>query len=292
MQNFADDQDRLWVYDRKTKEYRFQHIKDTAVEQYYYRVRVKDGSKSDEIERFFSMLEGHAAKAIKKILKSEALTTIDREHLALFISFQMTRVPDYEKRVNEMREKSMKKMNQMIFSSVERTKKVIEKYNMAEKITPEEMYKFIQEDKYKLKKSKEYSIKMALKPGYDFARYFLQMNWFFLYTPPKSSFITSDNPFTIFPPKIQSPFRGLGILTPGALKMFPISPGVCLVMEEPGDQVKIGVAKREKIRPINLYFAQTSDRFIFSRDEALLRSVVEKSQVDTIPFERERVFVG
>ncbi len=63
-------------------------------------------------------------------------------------------------------------------------------------------------------------------------------------------------------------------------------------MLDAGTRYAENIAPRDKLRIFNCSYAQTSDRFIFARDEALLRSVVKHSAVDEIPIDRERVSVS
>ncbi len=301
LKSFANDREQIWVYDRKTREYRQQSVKDTAVQQNYYRVRTKDGKHSTEIEKFFSQVEGLACAAMSKLERGEELTEEERGNIALFVSFQMTRVPDFEKRMNEADEKLIKRMNKMSFHSVEAAKAVLDKLNKdtgddGNDVSPEEMYEFIQQERYTVQFPRERMVRTMLELGYDLARYFVQMDWLLLRTSKEGSFVTSDNPYTLFPPEDYDPntFWGsaVGILTPGAKKAIPISSDTSLFMCDHGGRLVETVAPRDKIRAINAYYARSSDRFIFAKDEALLRSVVERSRVDEIPFDRERTIVG
>lgn len=301
LKNFANDKGQIWVYDRQTKKYRQQNVRDTAVQQHYYRIETKDGTHSTEIESFLAELEGNACTAIVKLERGETLTEDDRQYVAAYVALQMTRVPDFEKSSNESQEKLIRKMFKMSFHSVEATQKRLDKLKekigeVSGEVSPEEMYEFIQQDRYKMKFPRQNAIRSMLKLAEHTANYFIQMDWLLLRAGGGGTFITSDNPYTLFPPPTYNPNdfwdSAVGILTPGAKKALPVSPNSCLFMLDHGGRYAENTAPRDKIRFFNDFFARTSGRFIFAKDEALLRSVVKRSRVDEIPVDRERVIMS
>ena len=298
---FADEQSMIWVYDRKTKEYRHQTVKDTAVQNNYYRVRLKGGEQSSELESFFSQLEGLASVAINKLERGASLTEEEKGNIALFVSFQMTRVPYFEKRINEGDEKLMKRMTEMKFHSVEASQAWLKKLKEngkdgGHKVTAEEMYEFVQKGEYNIKFPREASIRTMLKLAYNIAGKFIQMDWLILRVSKDGAFITSDNPYTLFPHPEYNPNSfwdgAVGILTPGAKKALPLSPNTSLFMCDHGGRFAETIAPRNNVRKINIFYAQTSDRFIFAKDELLLRSIVKRSRIDEIPNGQKRVNVS
>lgn len=300
LKNFADERGRIWVFDRKIKQYRHQHIRDTAVQKNYYRVKTKDGGYSTEVEQFFSLVEGRASVAIDKVIKGESISEQEKGNIALFASFQYTRVPDFEKVNDEMTNKAIKHIDKMKFHSVEATKAILEKLREetgGEKdgnVTAEEMYEFIQSGKYSVKYPREHTIKIMLDMGQHAAGYFIQMDWRFIYTPASAAFITTDNPFTLIPPKDYDPnsFWGVGILTPGAKKALPIASNVSLFMDDRGDKIEGLEVSNDAVQGINILYARTSDRFIFAREESLLREIVKLSRVEEMLLDRERIRIS
>lgn len=301
LKNFADDKGQIWVYDRQTKQYRHQNVSDTALVRHYYRVESKDGKYNTEVEKLLAEIEGLACVAIEKLKQgTTTLTEEEKANIAIFAALQMTRVPDFEKRTNEMQEKIIRKVYKRVFHSVEAARQEIEKIkdeidNVGGDVA-EDMFNFIQGDKYSIEVPRQNNIRRMLELASHTALYFIQMDWVLLRTERGGAFITSDNPFTIFPPKTYNPntFLGsaVGILTPGARKSIPISPRASLFMCDHGGRYAENIVPRDKMRIFNDFYARTSDRFIFARDEALLRSIVERSRVDEIPLERERVIIS
>jgi hypothetical protein len=104
----------------------------------------------------------------------------------------------------------------------------------------------------------------------------LSLDWILAFAPPKKSFITCDMPTVITRPDNHPPIRGVGILTPGAEKVVPLSPRIALLMRDQSRRptVRAGVIDRDRLRDLNESLVGQSERFVFSSSEALLRSLV------------------
>lgn len=296
LKGFADRQGMIWVYDRKTKQYRHQSTKDTALIKNYYRIE-KKGKYSMEIEQLLSQIEGLASAVFKKFEIGEQISDEEKANVAMFVALQHTRVPTYEKVSNEMQEKMITKLYKLQFNSVDATREELRKL---EKITGEkvsddnaqEIFDIIQNDKLKVGIPRQNTIRSMLQLASHIAIYLVQMDWMLIRAPKNTAFITTDNPFIILPPEKPVPFWGVGIITPGAKKGLPISPNLCLFMGDKGSKFVTGIISRDKVRGLNISFARTSDRFVFARDKDHLVDIVRKSHVDEIPIERERVVIG
>lgn len=299
LRGFADEEERIWVYDRAKKEYRHQKVDQVALINHYYRIEKRDGTLSTEIEQFLSEIEGNAASALEKLERGRPITEQEKVYIAVFAALQLTRVPDFEKVQNEMQEKTIRMMYKQTFHSVEAAKREIGKLkdvvgDVSDDVAGD-LFKLIREDEYRIEIPRQNNIRQMLKVASHAALYFMQMDWLLLRAGKSGAFITSDNPFTIFPPENYNPNSFIdsayGILTPDAKKSLPISPCASLFILDAGTRYAENTVPRDKLRIFNIHYARTSDRFIFAKDEALLRSIVERSAVDEIPVDRKRVIV-
>lgn len=296
LENFCRD-GLLWVYDRERNEYRQQTPLNTALQNQYYTALTPDGKQTVEIEKFLSVIEGLAKPIITKVDNKNPISLQEKETLAIFISFLKTRVPDYGKAVNEMFEKTMKKINLRMFSSEKQAAAIIKKYeeDTRQKIdlSPKSLIDFVQGERYDLEISKEWRLEMMMSLGSELIRFFLNMDWLFLEAPNRSSFITSDNPFVLVPPKDYNPrgFYGVGMITKGAKKVIPLSSKTCLIMGDYGQKIVSGSISSENARQINLNIAAHCDRFIIGMDRALLERLVKITKIDKWKVE-SRVRVG
>ncbi len=287
----------LWVYDRKRKEYRQQTSKNTAVQNQYYSAFGPDDKKHTRVEQFLSVIEGLAKPVIVKISNEETISPQDKEVLAVFVSFLKVRVPDFEKTINEMTEKRLKIQHEFMFSSEENTAIVLKNLEVKTgkkiDVSPKDFMEFVLSGQYDIKFSREYSLEIMLSFGADLIRFFLNMDWVFLYAPDKSSFVTSDNPFALVPPDDYNPKGpyGFGLITLGARKVVPLTQRTCLVMCDYGQRVIKSAIKSEEVRNINLNITVACDNLLIAKDKPLLEKLVKMTKINEWQIE-SRVRVG
>jgi ATP-dependent exoDNAse (exonuclease V) alpha subunit len=284
LRNFCKN-NLLRIYDRELNQYRNQTPKHLALINDYYTIEGPQGEKNTEIEKYFSLLESKTKPILDKIDNDTVLVEEEKEILATFIAFLKTRVPDFEKTINEFTEKSADKINKLLFSSKASAAAFLKDYEekTGEKlnVSPDGLVEFVQSGEYSLEqKNRGYTLSMMLDVAKRGIKFFLNMDWLFLQAPSKTSFITSDNPFTLIPPTNHNHFYGVGILTPGAKKIIPLTQKTCLVMFDYGQRVGRSEATQNTVRTINLSIASQCDRMIIARDEPLLRRVVKLTNID------------
>jgi transcription-repair coupling factor (superfamily II helicase) len=293
LSGFCDVPLQIHVYDRVRNEYRQQPVINTAVKKHYYRVKLKSGEFSDNIETLLSEFEGPTWPVIDKISDGKDISDIDKQKLAMYVALQKLRVPEYELATNELREKMVKMINKLEFSSVAYAQEQIDKYKHEipdnNEIKAEYLYNFIHNEEYNVEVPREHTIDEMLKRCTDFAQYFLQMNWTFAVCSRETQFITSDNPFTLIAPDKQSPYRGCGILTPGAMKVMPLTKSVALCMGDKGEAMFYKKISRDWVKQFNCHHAVTSSQYLFSGNLALLKSIVKRTGLFNLPHDRERV---
>jgi len=183
----------------------------------------------------------------------------------------------------------IKALTKRRFSSVEKTKEIIEEMNKAgvdadNEVSPEEVYNFVQEEDYTVTTQHEDYIGTMLSVGIKIAEHLQQMEWIYLFAPPGSSFITSDSPLFLIPPKDYKkthPFEGVGIATPGVIKIMPLTSRVCLSIGDVGTKVSSRVIDKKKVRAINRWVGTSSDQFIYAKDKPLLERIIKDRKLDT-----------
>ncbi|MBI1929169.1 DUF4238 domain-containing protein [Candidatus Poribacteria bacterium] len=136
-------------------------------------------------------------------------------------------------------------------------------------IAPQKLMAIVHEEKYTFKHHRNESILLMAGRIKKLVPLFLQMDWQFSYAPEESSFITSDNPFTVEP-------MGAGIGTKGSIKGVPLSQKSCLLIFDEGNRIDYHQLPKDKVRQINQAVAVNSDRFIIGRDEALLKRLCRR----------------
>ena len=274
------------VFDREVNEFRQQTPKNTALKSHYYSVQDAKGNKRTEIECLLSQIEGHAKEVIENLLVRKTITPEEREELSIFIAFMMNRVPDFEKSINKVEEHLIQRVADLMFSDEARVQSIMDKRKREtgekQTISAKELVEFHKSGQYDIVIHRSESLRLMLSLSLDIANCFRQMDWGIFHAPNKTSFVTTDNPVVLVPPQNyeHNSFWGVGIITPGAKKLFPLSQTACLIMYDLGDLVAHKDTDTQTVRRINLNVTSHADRFVIGRDEALVRNVVKTTKID------------
>jgi hypothetical protein len=112
---------------------------------------------------------------------------------------------------------------------------------------------------------------MALAPR--LAEHILSREWEVLHCRDSKSFITSDTPFVIG--DSARPFERaiMGFGDPRSVFLFPLSQRMGLLMFGGRATLTHRLYDDEMLRRFNLTIASNSSRYVYGRDEALLRSI-------------------
>lgn len=285
------------VYDKQRDEYRGQQPVNTAVKSHYYAAEDADGNRNTDIETMLSEIESLASKAIEKASSCDTLTSEDRDNLAIFVAFLWNRVPDFEHSINKVHKHAVKILADAVFSDEETAKRELARFDKdtgnSFAVNAKEIVEFHKKGAYKIEIHRNASLLAMLTTSFDFANYFRQMDWAFIHAPNGASFVTSDNPFFLYPPPDlpkNSPY-GVGILLRGAIKLVPLTQSMVLAMYDKGDSIHQKQLGKRQVREININLARVATRFIIARDEPLLRLIVERSGTKRIKREG-RIRIG
>jgi len=113
----------------------------------------------------------------------------------------------------------------------------------------------------------------------SFAKTLLSLNCAILHAPKNCSFITTDRPFVIAPPKNCSlipKWAGVGLLTPGANKFLPLTANMTIVFGDPGDSFGHINVNKADVMKINGTIGNMTQRFLIGKDEDLIKSWVKR----------------
>jgi hypothetical protein len=275
------------VFDRDRNDFRIQPPNNTAVIRDYYAFTDPEGATSVEVEKTLAVLEGETKPVLDKLDQRVALTTPERESLAMFIALLETRTPDFERGVTELVTAVSKGIARTAFADPTRARSSLENFERSTGKTPsvsaEEMVTFVRSEAYTVHVDPRLRLAMMMKLAVDIAPLLLGLEWTILHAPLKSSFITTDSPFIVIPKSGTTGPFGAGILTPGAMKFVPLGTGLGILITEPGDSTTHGEPSRDVVRQLNLNVAVRADGYVFARDERLLRSLVERAKLQTSP---------
>ena len=138
-----------------------------------------------------------------------------------------------------------------------------------------ELFKGIQNGDYMLKTPKDARIGRMFHLALVMAEPLFAMRWEVLRAPQGAAFVTTDDPFGVVLPKGIEPVYPyvVGISMKGTKKIVPLTRKVCLRIRGAGmGTIYVGCSEQE-VREINEILAANYDRFLFSSDEGLVKSL-------------------
>ncbi len=275
----------MWVYDREKGEYRQQTPKNTAVRTHYYSYEDEHGNKDATIESLLAMVEGQAWPVIDKVGERKPLSIKDRKNLALFLAFLKVRVPDHERAIAELSDKVSKAINEWVFESETASQNILESQEKEQEaescaVGANGPTEFLELERFSLALPRKESLQVMFRTGFEVALHLERMDWIFICAPKNTAFVTSDNPFVIVPPRGHNPDDGIGLVTPGAKKIVPLTSETCLIAYDEGyETVYTRIVPRTEVRTINRSVAAHCDQYVIGRDQELVRKAVESAGV-------------
>jgi len=285
LKGFSSDEEHLFVLDKQAsqeKRFRFQTINSVAFQKHLYTYQTKS-RKKETLEDLFSQIEGRAAAIIKKVEQEQDISDQERNDFSLFLSFLWIRVPyskkEFERSTQQLYEKIARKS--VAVTPKKNLKEFFKKRgkNLTNKEIDDLVDFAINEKRSKIKVTvpQGYWIKQMLLLGVDIAPALEIADWEFRIATKSFAFVTSDNPFLLLPNRRLRPFEGLGLLTPGAKKIIPITAKICLIIHEPQKNPRTVYADADKpfFRKINNWIVKYSDRFIYSADKGKVEKMIK-----------------
>jgi hypothetical protein len=272
----------LWIFDRALNEYRHQQPKDTAVRRYFYSIKKPNGERDVEVEKLLSYVEGKAKPIIDKLDRGEDITPEDRVYLSLFLAVLHSRVPKFEREMNEIVDQAGKAILKYVFPNQEIAAGHIRRSAGKLTSTPAELVDFIQNERFTITGPRNNAIVMMLKQAPELAKLFNIMDWTVVHAERRASFITTDAPFAFLASE-ELLRSGKPVLAVGSfeiVKAVPLTSRTCLLLGGRGLGFGHTEFNRERVHDINLLLAKECERFVLAVDESLLKSIVARSRID------------
>jgi Protein of unknown function (DUF4238) len=286
---FAKD-DVIWVYDRDTNDIRAQKVIDTAVINHFNAVERKDGSRDVRIESELSKVEGLIPKLVDDLKARQRLNDASRFDLAFIAALMMTRTPEFHEGVQRVEGKLIKRFAQHMFRSEEDAARSLAEWKAedptAPDIDPKALFRIYSDGAFNIKIHRNRSIELMLKLSPEFAKTLFGLNIGVLHAPKNSSFITTDRPLAVVPPRDTTglpKWGGIGLLTPGAHKYLTLSSHVAVVFGDSGDNFVHLDLQTGTARWVNAAVGRMTNRFLFGRDKLLVAAWSRRLRLSEIP---------
>ena len=229
-----------------------------------------------------SEFEGRAQITIQALEGSQLITPEQRLDLAYYLALQHTRTPRFEREIEGMVDRLYKILSKDMVPTIEAAQEMINRKDSLEGITAESMFKFIHEEKYSVKGSRNHMISLMLDLTQRASMELAMMDWVVVHANQGCSFVTSDSPIGYAVPEkyVRSGEPVIGLGSHKIIKLFPLTQKVALLLGKHGGGFGHFRYSRAQVRDFNLTVAKETERFLIGRDEALLRSIVKKSKID------------
>ncbi|MDM5199269.1 DUF4238 domain-containing protein [Fictibacillus enclensis] len=284
LNRFTNEKGLFHVYDIDKRVYRLQPPKTTSVEKDFYTVSNIDGEKNYFIEELMSQyVEKDFGEIIDKFLKTNKLNLSEKEYLALFIAFQHLRTPQYRDQFIDFLDRAYKQTTELALRVYKANYGKTDINTVATEDELDRMIELFEKEQVKFNFHNDKYLKFMMEFVEKEANILLQQNWVFLKAPKSSEFITCDHPFYMSRPKYLPNWSGVGLLTEGSAKVFPLTPKMCVMIMNHGNAELLYQYSREDVRQINLSLGLSAKRFIISREKKLLERIV-----NTLEFQRKK----
>jgi len=287
---YFTDVGKLWIYDRLKNSYRQQGTKTTGAITDFYTFSDDKGKKYKELEASLSTCESIAAPVIKKIHKGEyKLTGIERSEFSAYLALKWLRTPIHQRKSEALYETLMKVESIKIASNSEKFNRVLDEVEKKEKTTipdREKLREFMKdESKYTIQSERLVGLQTLVMSLRETGEEIFNMGWVFYFACKGRSFITSDNPFFIWPFFESDNPLGYGLRSTPAMTIIPLTPRVCLGLfyRNGHPPYKRKDIPGNMVNDLNNQIALYSERFVISHNKALLRKTIDRTKL----FEKE-----
>lgn len=267
---FTDNSNNLNIYVKNKDQIIKQTPRNAGYQKHFYTLE-NNGEKDYSIEK---MLAEHVdtlyKPIIEKIENQESLSKADVQNLAIFITFQSLRTPAHRKNYNGMIDDFYKQTSKIIFG----LKKAHNQLGDLKSEEIEQIEHFLENENYEVQVPKEHSLESMLKYSEEMSVMLSNHNFLIVKASSKSEFITSDNPYCMVKEDWSPNWSGYGILNTS--KYFPLTPRYLLALQGQGGNIGYSQLSKEQVRHMNFLIALQSDKFLYSSNEYLLKSLVGK----------------
>lgn len=234
---WADDSNRVRVFDGRTGKSFTTDTKNAAVRSKLYTMRLPDGSERDDLEAVFAEVEGQLIEVIRSLHSGQwPLTPEGRSLIANFIALQIARAPSILETTHRMVEEVTEMADEMQMA-MDNMKSVMSPDEYTEHVAAMTRVNGLSSGpSYTVDEFVElhrYPTLGALSAMAEFVEPIANLK-FTLLESREGEFLTSDQPVAHWAAPGQPEWMGTGLLT-AQKSTLPISPLLCLQFQVPED---------------------------------------------------------
>lgn len=282
MLRFSPDGKHVHVFDRMTRRFRFDGVRNVAAETEFYTATTRDGVKERWAEVRLGEIDG-AVTLFEKLERREELTQEERWHVAFFAGFAEARSAGFR---NDARSDAL-----MFRTATDDQRRRFE--NAFQAMTGiwmsfDSLEQLARDDSAHIAEGLDDLSNMAAA-GMQLSIKLFWTQWLVGFAPDDHPFITSDRPLALLEREQRGRF-GDDPLDPNVICVLPLSRRCALVMGIPVAEPSLRFADVDSgfVRLVNASLARRAHRSIIAHDERLLRRSIEDAGITIIPSENER----
>jgi len=281
LKNFTDiNSGFLHIYDKRNSTFRRQKPKQVmTINNYYKQSWVPKGVDENILEKVLSIIEQNAKNAFDKLITNpKSITEEESAHMQCYLEFQRIRVPKQAK----MAEKLLKS-----------------KINLYALNNDEQLATYLLSGKVEIQINDPFRFDFMRMIIGKMSPYFSRMVWEIYTAPDGYSFVTSDNPVSLYNGEAVPPMEP-GIAQIGTLVLFPLNTRLLLILRHPEffkddglssltplEKVEMEVRSidvyserecaKEMVNKFNWVMLQLSDTIIVANSKGILESVADQN---------------
>lgn len=259
---FANANGQIRAHDRLSGAEYTTSIRNVAAEQNLYTIDGADGEPSDEVEQYFSNLEGSFADTWNKLHDpAPKLDEEDRVWVARFLALQFVRTSENRRMLADASDTLVRLMVEGNVGGSDREqieKFVAEQFSDASVSMRARIFRTAENPEIPFDIINEEWLDTAIPTSFQIAPFLLHRRWR-LADSPDRAFVTSDSPVVLN--GHDDPLHGVGIATARTI-VIPVSSYRLLELGEPSDDtdVEMITPPSEWVREANRVVANTSIR--------------------------------
>lgn len=259
-----------------------------------YRVEDDQGRQNDYLEGFFSLVESHAAEAIRALHNNPlGLSEGDRANIAFFVALQDARTPAGQERMRHQLTAAGRMQLDVLLQNPREFEKVTRRGPGKGKSTSEiegirkRSLEQLRDGRLVVEATKELTLRAMLDTWLGQAGTIHGLSWKVLQAE-NAEFVLGDRPLTMVDPTPRFPWTGNGLISSdAAYSTLTLSPDVCLRLDQGDDYLALRRATRQ-VERTNLRSYGWAERYVFGRSEPVLRDLHDLAQREPDRVERPR----
>ncbi len=261
------------------------------MEGHLYSFEISSGAKDDSLERLLSKLETDAKPVLDRWqLPAVAPTQDEKKLIAEFLALMHTRSPRTIQGITEASQAIGIEVARFLAERPHMVREFLEQEQLSGRPnipSVEEMVESLQkvEERFEIKINRKRSLIESVKLSERIAAELFKMNWCLCRAPTGTFFVTSDTPLCPFAETGRN--RGLlgaGFGLPNVEVTFPLSPTVCLLLDQRHKKGRMAVGK-QFVREANNRMAAIAERLVIStyRSDTVAALVTKYSFTRQLP---------